>query len=81
LVILSKTPSLANIIKSKSFLNLKTFIFGSAIITKGFPPYFFSFACISPNVLETDNLPGSTLCGPSSYIYVLESLVYFLELI
>jgi hypothetical protein len=31
---------------------------GIAITTYGFPPYFSNFACGSPNVLDTDNLPG-----------------------
>jgi len=61
---LSKIPSQANKTKSISFWILNFQISGSAIITLEFPPYFYSFASMSPNDLETDNLPGNTLCGP-----------------
>jgi hypothetical protein len=53
----------AKTIKSKSALNLWTYISGSAITTFGFPPYFVDFASMSPIVLETDNFPGKTLQG------------------
>ena len=39
-------------------------ISGIGITHLGFPPYLGSLASISPIVLETDNLPGNTLCGP-----------------
>ena len=39
-------------------------ISGSAIIMPGSPPNFLNFASISPNVLDTDSLPGFTLTGP-----------------
>ena len=31
------------------------------MIILGLPPNIFNFASASPNVLETDNLPGKTL--------------------
>ena len=37
---------------------------GVATITLGFPSNFGNFASMSPKVLLTDNLPGSTLWGP-----------------
>jgi hypothetical protein len=50
--------------KSKLSFNLNEIISGSQTITFEFPPYLGRFASISPNVLETDNLPGKTLNGP-----------------
>jgi len=63
-LILSNIPSHANIKKSWSGDILKDLISGSAITTFGLPPNYSSFASISPNVRETDNLPGRTLSGP-----------------
>lgn len=37
---------------------------GTAITTFGLPPNFSRFASMSPNVLETESLPGNTLNGP-----------------
>lgn len=39
-------------------------ISGSAVTTPGFPPNFSNLASMSPKVLETLSLPGSTLYGP-----------------
>ena len=61
---LSKIPSHAKTIKSWSFLIRNAFISGSAITTLGLPPKDVNFASISPNVLETESLPGNTLWGP-----------------
>jgi hypothetical protein len=59
---LSKIPSHPITIKSCSpHTTLNYLISGSADITFGKPPYYLSFASISPKVLETDNLPGNTL--------------------
>lgn len=33
--------------------------------TFGFPPFYGIFAVISPNVLQTESLPGKTLDGPT----------------
>jgi len=44
--------------------------------TFGFPPVFISLASASPKVLETDNLPGNTLKGPTTtsfFVGLLES--------
>ena len=38
---------------------------GVEITTRGLPLYFYLFASISPNVLETDKRPGNTRWGPS----------------
>ena len=62
---LSNIPSQARNIKSKLFLILKAVMSGSAMTTFGFPSYFGILASMSPNVLDTDNLPGNTLWGPS----------------
>jgi len=43
---------------------LKYLISGVGITIFGLPPYQGSLASMSPMVLETDNLPGSTLKGP-----------------
>ena len=65
--ILSKIPSHPKTIKSWSAVfNLKDVISGVATTTLGFPPNYNSFASISPNVLETDSLPGKTLIGPTT---------------
>jgi hypothetical protein len=40
---------------------------GSALTTFGFPPLNSSFASGSPNVLQTESLPGKTLIGPTIY--------------
>ncbi len=45
-------------------LTLKDVISGVATTTLGFPPNYESFASASPNVRETDSLPGRTLKGP-----------------
>jgi len=50
---------------------LKDFISGSAITTLALPPYFYIFASASPNVLETESLPGSTLKGPTMTSFLL----------
>ena len=63
-------PSEAIPIKSWFSVILKLLISGIAIITFGFPPYYFSFASISPKVLDTLNQPGITLCGPIIYVDV-----------
>lgn len=55
--------------KSVSFVNEKVVISGSALITLSFPPYLGNLASISPNVLETANLPGLTLNGPLMNYY------------
>lgn len=54
-----------------------SFISGLAITTFGFPPNFSRFASISPKVLDTDNLPGNTLCGP----YIMFGLSSFFSLV
>ena len=51
-------------IKSSSSLIYIVVISGSAIKTLLLPPYYDSFASISPKLLVTDNLPGSILQGP-----------------
>lgn len=51
--------------KSCSFVILKALISGVATTTFGFPPYFAILASASPNVLETESLPGKTLKGPT----------------
>lgn len=53
--------------KSCSGFILNIFISGSDITTLELPPNYSNFASISPNVLETDNLPGITLIGPVIY--------------
>ena len=58
---LSKIPSQAKTMKSCSGLILKALISGSAITTSGFPPAEDNLASMSPNVLETESLPGNTL--------------------
>jgi len=50
--------------KSKLSLSLKHRISGSQTITFGFPPYFYRFASMSPNVRETESRPGNTRRGP-----------------
>jgi hypothetical protein len=60
----SNIPSQPIIIKSKLSYTLKHLISGSQTITFGFPPYFGRLASISPNVFETESLPGNTLSGP-----------------
>lgn len=64
---LSKMPSQPIIMKSwKLSCSLKCVISGVAITTFGFPPNCSTFACASPNVRETESLPGKTLIGPRS---------------
>ncbi len=46
---------------------LNYLISGSADITFGIPPKCLNFASISPNVLDTESLPGNTQCGPIYY--------------
>ena len=53
--------------KSYSSLILNENTSGSAETTLGIPLYFGSFASESPIVLDTANLPGSTLNGPVMY--------------
>ena len=43
---------------------MNSFISGVAITTFGLPPNFSLLASMSPNVLDTDSLPGNTLNGP-----------------
>lgn len=64
LLTVSKIPSLARSIKSWFFLISKLIISGYAITTFGFPPNYGILASASPNVLDTDSLPGNTLKGP-----------------
>jgi hypothetical protein len=64
LFILSNIPSHPITIKSKFFYNLNDLISGSHTITFGLPPYLGLLASISPNVLDTESLPGKTLNGP-----------------
>jgi hypothetical protein len=66
--------------KSFSLVILKALISGVATTTLGLPPLYYNLASGSPNVRQTDNLPGKTLIGPiiksGSYSYcVLWSLV------
>jgi hypothetical protein len=62
---LSNIPSQANTTKSCSLVILNCLISGVAITTLGFPPNFNNLASASPKVLDTDNLPGRTLKGPT----------------
>ena len=48
---------------------MKLLISGFGITMSSLPPYRTSLASISPIVLETDNLPGSTLKGPVNVYY------------
>ena len=64
LVIFSKIPSHASIIKSQLESIMNSCISGSAITTFGLPPNLVNFASTSPKVHETDNLPGKTQRGP-----------------
>lgn len=61
---LSKMPSHPRRKKSQVSSIKKVSISGSAITTLGFPPNFGSLASMSPNVRETESLPGNTLKGP-----------------
>lgn len=63
---LSNIPSHPKIMKSWSGVISKVLISGVAIITFGFPPYWGNLASGSPNVLQTESLPGSTLRGPTT---------------
>jgi hypothetical protein len=50
---------------------------GSAMTTLGFPSYFGNLASMSPNVRDTESLPGNTLWGPSiTYYYPLDPGVF-----
>jgi hypothetical protein len=62
--------------KSCSLTILKDFISGVGITTLGLPPTFEILASASPNVLETESLPGSTLRGPTmiSFLFGFVSL-------
>ena len=61
----SKIPSQPRTIKSFMFSSIVNYeISGSAVTTPGFPPNFSNLASMSPKVLETLSLPGSTLYGP-----------------
>jgi hypothetical protein len=53
--------------KSKFDFSLNTRISGSHTTTFGFPPYLARFASMSPNVRDTDSLPGKHLNGPYTY--------------
>ena len=53
--------------KSCSCNILNAFISGSDITTYEFPPNLSNLASMSPKVLDTDNLPGKTLIGPTIY--------------
>lgn len=61
--------------KSCSFVILKDFISGVAITTLGLPPNFANLASASPKVLDTDNLPGNTLKGPTIISFLLGLLL------
>lgn len=52
---------------------LNSLISGVATTTLGLPPNFSRLASMSPNVLETESLPGNTLNGPY-IIFGLSSL-------
>ena len=54
---------------------LKDFISGVATTTFGLPPNLASLASASPNVLETESLPGKTLRGPTITSFLLGSLL------
>jgi hypothetical protein len=54
-------PSHPMTIKSWSDVTLNYLISGSAMIQPGMPPNYGNFASISPNVLDTESLPGKTL--------------------
>lgn len=55
--------------KSCSGPILNDLISGIAMITLGLPPNFAIFASKSPNVHETESLPGITQCGPTMIIF------------
>ena len=57
-------------------LNLNYEISGNATTTFGFPPYYSNFAITSPNVLDTESLPGRTLTGPTpTEVFISERFV------
>jgi hypothetical protein len=59
---LSNIPSHPKTIKSHIFSSIVNYeISGIALTTPFFPPYFSTFASISPKVRETLSLPGKTL--------------------
>jgi len=58
-------PSQARIMKSWSLVILNDVISGTQTTTFGFPPLNSYLASGSPNVFDTDNLPGRTLIGPT----------------
>jgi hypothetical protein len=69
---LSNIPSHPKTIKSHIFSSIVNYeISGTALTTPFFPPYFSTFASISPKVLETLSLPGKTLYGPKSIYLVV----------
>lgn len=65
LLILSKIPSHPRTRKSRLSTILRLRTSGIAVTTPGLPPYFSTFASISPKVRQTDNRPGNTLGGPT----------------
>ncbi len=68
LLSLSNIPSDPIVIKSWLFGSISKYvIYGLAINTFGFPPYFSIFASISPKDLETDNFPGKRRKGPGIF--------------
>ena len=56
-------PSEPSKMNSVSLVRLYTSISGVATTTFGLPPYFGILAAQSPKVLDTESLPGNTLCG------------------
>jgi hypothetical protein len=71
LLSLSNIPSQPRTTKSCSLEILNCLISGVAITTLGLPPNLSSLASASPNVLDTDSLPGSTLRGPTITSFLL----------
>ena len=61
--------------KSWSLVILNDLISGVAITTFGLPPNFANLASASPKVLDTDNLPGKTLNGPTIISFLLGLLL------
>lgn len=53
-------------------------IYGVAITTFGLPPSLGYLASTSPNVLQTDNLPGKTRWGPTIIYFLAYGLTAFL---
>lgn len=75
---LSNIPSQPSTMKSCSPVILNWLISGVGITTFGLPPYFESLASASPNVLDTDSLPGRTLKGPTIISFFEGSLASML---